>query len=161
MGEVWTREQAKQYLAGNARLGKRPRKHKYGAKAVVIDGIKFPSTAEGNRYSILKLRHMAGEITKPILQPRFGLISRNEDGSFNTEVAEYVADFQYTEWMVSMGTALGAKRSGIEVVEDVKGVATAVYRLKIKLFKAQYPHLTFREIKGPSRRRKRKKAHAR
>jgi hypothetical protein len=157
--EVWTKEQAKQYLAGNARLGKKKRAHKYGAKAVVVDGITFPSTAEGNRYSVLKLRHRAGEITMPILQPRFVLYSPDvaAEGAM-VPVAEYVADFQYTEWQVSMATALGAARQGIEVVEDVKGVLTKVYRLKIKLFKAQYPALTFREIKQPSRRRRKRKA---
>lgn len=158
MAEMWTREQAKQYLAGNARLGKQKRAHKYGAKPKVVDGITFPSTAEAKRYGELKLLEAAGSITNLVLQPQFGLISRNEDGSFNSEVAIYIADFAYTEWLVSMLTAIGGKRQGIEVVEDVKGVLTKVYRLKIKLFRAQYPHLTFREIKAPPRGRRRRKA---
>lgn len=145
MTEVWTRER---YLAENARLGAVKKAHKFGAKAKLVDGIKFPSTAEANRYVELKLLWMHGGIYELKLQPRFPLLAT--DG---TTAADYVADFQYKEWARADGQAVL-----ITVVEDVKGVLTKVYRLKIKLFRAQYPDLAFREIKAPSRKRRRRKA---
>ncbi len=147
--EVWTREQAKQYLAGNARLGKAKRKHKFGAVPKTVDGIKFPSTAEARRYGQLKLRLKVGEIANLVLQPRYALIvpdGRAPGGE--VRVAEYVADFAYDE-----ATCDGGRK----VVEDVKGVLTKVYRLKLKMFQAQYPHLTFREIKKPTRKKIRRR----
>jgi len=43
------------------------------------------------------------------------------------KVGEYRADFRYVE-----------ARTGKLIIEDVKGVKTAVYRLKKKLFEALY-----------------------
>lgn len=145
---------AAEYLAQNARLGAVRKPHKYGAKQKEVDGIKFPSVAEANRYSILMLRFRAGEITRLRLQPRFALVCDDASGApgAKIEVAEYVADFRYLE-RVDTGHSAGS----IDVVEDVKGYLTPVYRLKIKLFKAQYPQLVFREIKAPSRSRRRKR----
>ena len=37
-------------------------KHKYNARAVVIDGIRFDSAKEGRYYGELKLRQRAGEV---------------------------------------------------------------------------------------------------
>ena len=36
--------------------------HKYNARAVVIDGIRFDSVKEGRYYNQLKLRQQAGEV---------------------------------------------------------------------------------------------------
>jgi hypothetical protein len=147
---------AAEYLAQNERVGRRPKRaHKYGAKAKVVDGHSFPSTAEANRYSKLKLLERAGTITDLVLQPRYPLVSPRGDGEGTEPVGEYVADFAYNEWKFVPFTVHHSVK--VPVVEDVKGVATAVYRLKLRLFKAQYPHLTFREIKAPRRRRRRAK----
>lgn len=117
--------------------------HKYRAVAVVIDGHRFPSTAEGRRYEQLKVMERAGAIWRLELQPRFELHAIGE----NTEVVvvgEYVADFRYLE------RVRGVLRS---VVEDVKGLALPLYKLKRKMFEAQNPDIDFREItmKGPRR----------
>lgn len=158
MTEVISREE---YLAQNARVGaKGKRAHKYGAKAKVVDGITFPSTAEARRYEELKLRERAGDLTDLVLQPRYPLKSPRGDSADLEPVGDYVADFAYTEWAVpDLAQRAGGWQPKVEqfVVEDVKGVATAVYRLKLRLFKAQYPHLIFREIKAPRRRRRRAK----
>ncbi len=100
------------------------RTHKYNAKPVVIDGIRFASTAEGRRYSELKLLVRAGEINDLELQPKFPL---------NAGIV-YIADFSYCE-------------KGKEVVEDVKGVETQVFRIKAKMFRELYPKKELRIVK--------------
>jgi hypothetical protein len=46
----------------------------------------------------------------------------------------YVADFQYL-------------RDGKTIVEDVKGVQTPVFRMKLKLFTAMHPEVTLEIVK--------------
>jgi hypothetical protein len=102
------------------------RRHKYGAKPVTIDGIRFASTKEANRYSELILLNRAGHIRQLELQPEF---EHHVDGKL---MFTYRADFAYFE---------GEKR----VVEDVKGFKTPVYRLKKRIVEAAY-HIEIREI---------------
>ena len=102
-------------------------RHKFNAKAVTVDGHKFPSKAEARRYGELKMLERADAIRNLELQPAFDL--RVE----GMKVCSYVADFAYFEQ---------SKR----VIEDVKGVRTPVYRLKIKLLKALYPGIDHREV---------------
>lgn len=96
-------------------------RNKFGAIKTTIDGITFDSKAEGRRYSHLKLLERAGEIADIELQPRFDLIINGKKCGF------YKADFGYR---------LCANDE--RVVEDVKGVATPVFRLKKKLVAALY-----------------------
>ncbi len=97
-------------------------RHKYSAIATEIDGHRFPSRAEARRYSELRMLEKAGEIEGLELQPKFPLIVNGE------KVGTYIADFRYR-----MG-----KSKTIEVIEDVKGVATPVFKLKQKMVRAQY-----------------------
>ena len=92
---------------------------KYNAKPIVIDGIRFASTKEGNRYLVLRDMEKKGEITHLELQPKFDMIVNG------IKVGYYKADFIYFE---------GQKR----IVEDVKGMKTPVYKLKKKIVEAQY-----------------------
>jgi len=92
---------------------------KYNAVKSVVDGIKFDSKKEARRYSQLKLMEKSGVISELSLQPRFDLIVNGKKCGF------YKADFRYIE-------------NGKEVIEDVKGMLTPVYRLKKKLVKAIY-----------------------
>lgn len=103
-----------------------PRAHKYGAKPVVIDGIRFASTKEGRRYSELLLLNRGGVIRTLEIQPEF---KHHVDGKL---MFTYRADFAYFE---------GEKR----VVEDVKGFKTPVYKLKKKIVEATY-HIEIREV---------------
>ena len=108
--------------------------HKYGAKRTEVDGIKFMSQSEANRYVDLKKLQSAGVIQNLSLQPRFTL----QEGFFNVDTLEkerkieYVADFMYTE-------------NNETIVEDVKGMKTADYKIKRKLFlfkyQNQYKHI--------------------
>lgn len=91
------------------------KKPKYNNKKVVIDGIKFDSTAEANRYKDLLLMQRAGEISDLELQPRFRLIKGvkfSGDARAKPDI-RYTADFAYTD-----------NKTGQRVIEDVKSKIT-------------------------------------
>lgn len=96
-------------------------RNKYNNKKVVIDNIKFDSLMESRRYLYLKRLLQAGEITKLEMQKPFSL-----KGYSGVVVCKYKADFTYYD-----------KYSNF-VVEDVKGVETAIFKLKSKLFESQF-----------------------
>ena len=106
---------------------------KYHAEKADVDGIKFDSVAESERYASLKLLERAGVIQNLKLQPHFLL----QDGfiyqGHKERKIEYIADFQY-------------ERDGKMIVEDVKGMKTEVYKLKRKLFLYKYRDVEFREV---------------
>ena len=93
--------------------------NKYHAKKQEIDGIVFDSKREAARYLELKLLERAGEIGDLEVHPIFP-IKVND-----MRVCAYEGDFSYHD-----------RRTGRQVIEDVKGVRTPVYRLKKKLLKA-------------------------
>jgi hypothetical protein len=106
---------------------------KYRAKRKEIDGISFSSTGEARAYQKLKLWLHAGIITDLVLQPRFCIIPASRDAQGRkVRPAHYVADFSFT-------------RGGRSVVIDFKGFRTPAYRLKLKLFRQQYPEVDFFE----------------
>lgn len=92
------------------------RPHKYGARRTEVDGIKFDSKAEAERYGVLKIFEQAGAISDLKIHPRYPIEVNGE------RVCIYVADFAYRD--VCRGTT---------VVEDVKGTRTAAFILKKKL----------------------------
>lgn len=104
---------------------------KYRAVRTAVDGIVFDSKREAARYLELLDRHVV--IRNLEIQPRFPL--KGADGSI---VGVYVADFRYQESMHHHGPDGAFDAWTEDVVEDVKGVKTPVYRLKKKLFEAQY-----------------------
>lgn len=110
---------------------------KYNAKKKVVDGHTFDSKREAERYCELKLFVRAGEIRDLELQPRFLLQDKFVDKQGNKHrKIEYVADFLYID------------KQGRNVVEDVKGVLTDVYKIKKKIFLKKYDNqYYFREIR--------------
>lgn len=98
--------------------------NKYHAVKVQQDGYTFDSKREWARYIELVVMERSGTITHLEVHPRFNLLTWNRDDE-PQRVAEYVADFGYCE---------GERY----VVEDVKGVKTAMYRLKKRWMRAQY-----------------------
>lgn len=92
---------------------------KYRAVKTTIDGIKFDSKAEANHYLELKTFQNAGVISDLCMQVSYEIIVNGK------RICKYYADFQFVE-------------NGVTVVEDVKGVRTAVYRIKKKLVEALY-----------------------
>ncbi len=100
---------------------KLPKRSKYGAVKTVVDGTTFDSKKEAARYSELKAMERAGKIRELQLQPRYELVVKN------VRVCRYIADSRYYDCEKNRW-----------VVEDVKGLRTAVYKLKKKLMKALY-----------------------
>jgi len=96
---------------------------KYKNTPTVLDGIRFDSKKEAERYAELKLLERGGIIKDLRTQVRFELIPKNKNG----RAVYYVCDFTYTE-------------NGVLVVEDVKSqpTKTPVYRLKKRLMKEVY-----------------------
>lgn len=98
---------------------------KYHAKKTCVDGIVFDSKREADRYLVLKSMEEDGAIEDLRRQVRYELVPAfNVDGRHYRPVY-YVADFVYRE-------------DGKEIVEDVKGMVTDVYRLKRKLVAYRY-----------------------
>jgi len=126
-------------------LGERAKpRPKYGARPVVVDGIRFASQREANRYGELKLLERAGKIRDLTLQPAFALHVRyagppnyiNEHSGAplwtrapvlpaEQQIGIYRADFAYA---TDDGT----------VIEDSKGFRTPLYRWKKKHVEAEY-----------------------
>lgn len=104
-------------------LASKPRKHKYGAKRTVVDGITFDSQREAAYYAELKLRERAGEITSVEMQKPF-VLSAFLTGEV---IGTYQADFTYYD------IAQNRQR-----VIDVKGFDTSLSRWKRKHVRAQY-----------------------
>lgn len=92
---------------------------KYRNQPTVVDGYRFASKREANKYAELRLMERAGIITDLKLQVRYPLSMCGE------VVTHYVADFVYQE-------------NGKTVVCDAKGFLTDTYKLKKKMMKAQY-----------------------
>nr|UVM92108.1 MAG: protein of unknown function DUF1064 [Bacteriophage sp.] len=98
---------------------------KYHAKKTVMDGITFDSKREADRYLVLKGMEEDGLIEDLRRQVRYELIPPFDVDGRHYRPVFYVADFVYRE-------------DGKEIVEDVKGMRTDVYRLKSKLFAKRY-----------------------
>lgn len=107
---------------------------KYHSAPTTVDGIRFHSIGEANRYRGLKILEKAGAITDLKLQQPFPL------EIFGKHICTYKADFTYFE-------------NNRFIVEDYKGFETAEFKLKAKLFEALhgYPIL----ITGSSKKLKR------
>ena len=107
------------------------RRSKYGNVPTTVDGIRFASRAEARRYGELKLLRRAGKIDWLECQPRYPMEVNG------VKVCDYVGDFVY---LYNVAKTF--------VCEDVKGVETAVFKIKAKLFRALYPHVELRVVKA-------------
>ena len=106
---------------------------KYRNIPTTVQGRTFDSKREANRYGELLLLERAGEISGIECQPVYPLeIPRMIDGKLqsvpvkirsakrpNGTRTKYTADFRYQD-----------KRTGQQVVEDVKGIDTTASRLR-------------------------------
>ena len=101
------------------RRGSRP---KYGNKKVTVQGIKFDSKWESERYLYIKSLELAGRVRNLELQVRFALEVNGQ------KICTYIADFRYEKE--------NANGDWATIVEDAKGVETPEFKLKKKLMKA-------------------------
>tara|TARA_B100000683_G_scaffold246396_1_gene258014 strand:- start:380 stop:772 length:393 start_codon:yes stop_codon:yes gene_type:complete len=126
-------------------------KHKYRAVKTTVDGKTFDSKKEAKRYTELKLLEKTGMITHLELQPTYQITVNGVD------ICKYKADFRYFtvraenreqysnskgEWVVPTKTG---DREG-QIIEDVKGFKTPIYRLKKKLVEACFPGTLIKEV---------------
>ena len=108
---------------------------KYHAKKHRLDGYVFDSTAELKRYCDLCLMKKAGEIHLLEIHPRFLLYPAIKRGKVKLREVKYTADFAYTE-----------TKTGRRIVEDVKGMKTAEFKLRLKVFLRQHPDVHIRLV---------------
>ena len=107
---------------------------KYHSTKTTIDGIKFDSKAEAERYAELKLLERGNVITDLTLQPEFELIPAFRKNGKTYRKTTYRADFMYFD-----------VEKGKYVIEDVKGYLTDVFKLKRKMFEFKYPQYEIKE----------------
>mgnify|MGYP003334020814 CR=1 FL=1 len=113
---------------------------KYHNLFCTIDGIKFHSQAEAAEYSRLKLELKAGEIKDLKLQPKFQITIND------IKICKVILDFIYFDKRVNKMRYI-----------DVKGVETAISRLKKKLVEAQHGiEVELVKKKSNGKRKKRK-----
>lgn len=99
---------------------------KYHNIPTTIDGIRFDSRKEANRFYQLRLMERAGEISNLRRQVEYELIpAQKTPAGRAVRPVKYVADFVYED-------------HGKTVVEDVKGVKTREFRIKSKLMLWRY-----------------------
>lgn len=84
---------------------------KYGAKKVIINGIKFDSQKEGNHYLELKLLEKQGLIKDLRIQVRFELQPSYKKNGKTIRAIYYVADFAYID-----------VKTGKTIIEDTKRI---------------------------------------
>lgn len=97
---------------------------KYNNAKTTYDGIVFDSKKEAARYAVLKLLERGSVITDLKLQVKFELAPSVFFAGRKKPALRYIADFVYTE-------------NGRQVIEDVKGMITEVYKIKRHLMIAQ------------------------
>lgn len=107
--------------------------NKYRAKKTTVDNVTFDSKREATRYIYLRDAQKRGEISNLRMQVKYLLIPAQYEqdrtgrmagrirGRLLEREVSYIADFVYIN------------EDGEEVVEDVKGMRTAVWVLKRKL----------------------------
>lgn len=114
----------------------KPRNGKFNARPVWIDGHRFPSKGEGERYVFLRGLARDGVIhdlrlqvryvfAEPVYESRIGARGKPVRGRQVLSGIAYVADFVYTV-------------EGREVVEDYKGMETPEFKIKERLMYDRY-----------------------
>lgn len=101
--------------------------NKYRNTITTVDGIKFDSKREAERYMELKILCKAGVIGELELQPKFLLQEPFRNKGKCIRAITYKADFKYRD-----------SATGKAVIEDVKGVQTEAFKIKQKLFLKLY-----------------------
>jgi len=100
------------------------RKNKYGAKKTTVDGIKFDSKWEAQRWGELKAMERGGYVKDLERQIKHDIVVNDE------KVCRYIADFRYKK--------IDDDGLETEVVEDAKGFETVEFKIKKKLMKAVF-----------------------
>lgn len=111
-----------------------PKRHKYGARKTIVDGIKFDSQLEAKYYYHLMTLKQLDQVKEIELQPEFLIQDKKKYKGETIRRIVYKLDFKvvyndgYTEYI------------------DVKGMTTPVSQLKLKLVKGMYPDVNFKWV---------------
>lgn len=108
---------------------------KYYNKKIMINGITFDSRKEANRYTELFRLEAQGYIKDLECQHKFVLQPGFKKNGKTYRAITYIADFVYLDLETNKN-----------IVEDVKGFKTDVYKLKKKMFEYVYPDLELKEV---------------
>jgi hypothetical protein len=100
------------------------RRSKFGAIKTVVDGVTFDSKGEAERYKDLKHLEKAGDIRDLKLQVAYELVPAVILNGRKKPAMKYIADYVYFD-----------VRKDKEIVEDFKGVRTAIFIAKKHLMK--------------------------
>jgi hypothetical protein len=117
----------KMTAADLAALQAKPKKQKYGAQRVEVDGISFDSKKEARRWGELKLLERAGEIRE--LRRQVVVPLEGRDGPLLARKGRQMritVDFGYVE-----------VASGLTIYEDAKGMPTRDYEVRRSVAGAQ------------------------
>lgn len=116
---------------------------KYKSVKTTLYGIEFDSKKEAQRYQQLKLMEKAGHICDLKRQVKYELIpAQYIDGKCVERAVTYTSDFEY--YVINplrvRSVMIDPKEGtiGEHIVEDVKGMRTAVYKMKRKLMLYKY-----------------------
>lgn len=120
---------------------KTARKSKYGNRRVEYMRMMFDSIGERDRYIYLKDCELRGEIKDLKCQVSYKLEIND------VLICRYIADFEYRTTPFDLSP--GSVNLSQVVVEDFKGVETAVFKLKAKLMFAIYG-VSVRVVKSPT-----------
>lgn len=113
---------------------KRKYSNKKTTRTIGRETYEFDSLKEARRFDDLILLLKAKKIEKLELQPEYILCGSFKHNGKTIRGTKYIADFRYTE-------------NGKTIVEDVKGMKTIQYQIKMKWFLTLYgDELTFKEI---------------
>lgn len=134
-------------MAKEKPLDIKPKPNKFGAIKTEVDGQIFDSRAEARRHKELEALQQNGIVRKLATQVPYPLKVNG------ITIGKYIADFVYEE-LVATSTECGHQVWAL-VVEDVKGVRTAVYQLKKRHIRAQY-NITIRETMNKKRKGRKK-----
>lgn len=116
----------------NPRGLKIPKKNKYGAKKCDYMGQRFDSIIERDRFIYLQDAQKRGEIRNLRCQVPFSI---DIEGA---HICKYIADFCYETPKRGTSPVVGAYEGWYSVVEDVKGMTTAMFKIKAKLLLATH-----------------------
>jgi hypothetical protein len=110
---------------------------KYHNHAVIIDGMRFASKGEAERYIELRDMKLKREIIDFERQPKFVLLDKFKKPDADGKIIKYPAIKYYADFRVT-------HLDGQQTVEDVKGkggYTTPDFRIKQKLFESKFTTL--------------------
>jgi len=107
---------------------------KFASVSTIVDGVKFDSKKEANRYRDLKMLQAGGKIKDLKWQIKFELIPTQTYKGQTLRRVSYYADFSYYD-----------TEKNETIIEDVKGIKTTEYIIKKKMLIYKYPNINFIE----------------